>query len=122
MVTASARASSKKLDPLSPAGRLCVGGGEIGDGRKREKAFGVAGELSDLGQSGADHGDRQLALDHLVQGFDEGLQLRLAEELDLVEEQDNPSFALDRGFSEGDEAVGEVLGQVDLIIEPFLAR
>jgi hypothetical protein len=73
------------------AGGLLV---EAVDGREAEELLGVrlgrAGQGWQLRQAGAGEGERQLALGDLLQGGDQRLELGPVEELDLVEQEDDP--------------------------------
>ena len=64
-----------------------------------------------------DHGHGQFALNHLVQGRDDRLQLRLAQELDLIEKEDHAPLAFRRGFPDCEEDVCQIKGKVGVVGE-----
>jgi hypothetical protein len=81
--------------------------GEAVDGGEAEKPLGVqlrrAGPRRQLPQTGAGERERQLALGDLVQGGDQPLELCAVEELDLVEQEDDPGLVLVRRLAESEE-------------------
>ena len=66
-------------------------------------------------QSGADQGDRELPLRRLVQRADQGLELLLRQELDLVEEEHDAGLLLLGGLPQRDQQVGEVLAEFSAV-------
>ena len=93
-----------------------VGGVQDADRRELEESlgirFGVARQFGDLWQSCSHEGDRQLSLDHLVERFDDSLELLPAEELDLIEEENYSAAPLGGCLANGEEHVGQIHGQV----------
>jgi hypothetical protein len=91
--------------------------GEAVDGGEAEKPLGVllrrAGPRRRLPHTGAGERERQLALVDLVQGGDQPLELCAVEELDLVEQEDDPGLVLVRRLAESEEEVGEVVAEAD---------
>lgn len=71
----------------------------------------LSGEARELRQPGADDHERQVELGAAVDGGDDRRQLLPREVLDLVDHDEDPTLALAGGLSDGDEEVGEVVGQ-----------
>ena len=100
-----------------------LGGGEAADRRELEEPLGVrlglAGQARDLREPGADQRHRQRPLHRFVERCDQGLEVGQGEELDLVEQKNDAGVAVARRLAQGDEDVGQVVGEHAAVGQTF---